>query len=73
MGVPCVAALHAALMANRVSRLRSGRNVSTSGRLTGCTLSTMYTWALLLPGAWRTPEMTIKAYNGSVARRAVRL
>ena len=48
MGVPCVAVLRDADMANRASRLRSGRRASTSAGSTGCTFSTMYTWALSL-------------------------
>ena len=47
MGVPCVAVLFDAFMANRVSLLKIGRRDSTLSDFTGCTFSTMYTLVLL--------------------------
>ncbi len=73
MGVPCVAVLLDAVIANWASRLKSGRRGTTSAGLTGCTFSTIYTWALSLSGTYRTLEMTIRKYIGSVARRVVRV
>ena len=72
MGVLCDAVLLDAIIANRVNRLKIGRSNSMSVELSGCTFSTMYTWAFSFWGMRQTLEMIIRAYIGSVVRRAAR-